>query len=208
MSVPEDTPVGQVICPPTALTTIDVDSTKFTYSIIPFGNYSVSPTQPGKKGNVKGDGYPWGFTISSSTGAITVGNALNFENKAHYLLYVNTIDYGLNDKVSADPMSQPLSSISALDIDITPINHQPILTPENQYFVAEASTASTVVGYVAMRGQDKGQAHFYSLGGTDRSLQSFGIESDGNRRAIIYRQGLGNLDFEVTPLQLRPLVHS
>ncbi len=124
------------------------------------------------------------FAINSTTGAITVAGALDYETTASYSLVVTVTDGG----------STPLSGTAMLTITVTDVNEAP--TASNAPFsVAENSAMGTAVGTVTGTDPDlaslsNGTLTYAITGGNTGSV--FDINSTG---AIIVA---GALDYETT----------
>ena len=126
------------------------------------------------------------FAINSTTGAITVASALDFEATASYSLEVTVTDGG---------SPSPLSDMAMLTITVTDVNEAPTAS-DAPFSVAENSTNGTEVGTVTATDPDQTSPN---------KVLTYAITS-GNAGSVFdinSRTGVvtvaGVLDYETTP---------
>lgn len=138
-TTPNGTVIGKVDDPllPNDVTSLENQLSPGTIKAF---NYSIVPGLAG--GNTNG-----AFAINPTTSEITVANAaaLDWETKTTYRLLIQVTDSG----------SPNLSTIAAMDINLTDVN-EPTTIPDNQLFnVAEGAPVGTQLGAVRANDQDK-----------------------------------------------------
>lgn len=138
-TTPNGTVIGKVDDPllPNDVTSLETSLSPLTQKAF---TYAIVPGLAG--GNTNG-----AFAINPITSEITVANAaaLDWETKTTYRLLIEVTDSG----------SPNLSTIAAMDINLTDVN-EPTTIPDNQLFnVAEGAPVGTQLGAVRANDQDK-----------------------------------------------------
>ncbi|WP_130470526.1 DUF4347 domain-containing protein, partial [Candidatus Magnetaquicoccus inordinatus] len=98
------------------------------------------------------------FTINSSSGAVTLNAAIDYESKSSYNIAVTVTDSG------------GLTATQAVTVAITNVNEAPSISSGAVGSVAENAATSTVIYTATGSDPDAGDTLSYTLGGADAAL--------------------------------------